>query len=395
MGQDIAETKLGSPVTMAYELLTASSENTIYNSKADLWSIGIVYYQLLFGQPPFIGFSTQQHLADIKAKANGNLCWPKDISTESKDILTRILVTDPNKRLDWDQFFNHKLFKIQLFKNPLHKVGSLQTMVDYQFKENCKNNKNTNNVKFMEDKDIIEYNNGKKINAILVDDTLTNDTINDLSPQMLLDNLYRYYSNYLESVNLLMYTAKLLYECAKREVYKAVKYHLMNAVVLLVKKGLALVNYNLDNLARGTNNMGISNSLQKEFMTTAYYAGLHHSFKLAKDNLENLMQFMITKCKKDDIKLKYITPVNSKQNYRIILNASLDSLSSVLKKFILNMSNCERDLKVARVLLDSCIEVEFKYGVYKVNTCIKKFTCNLVKQKVEGLDKNQLDKLVT
>ena len=40
----MAETKLGTPLTMAYEILTANSENSVYTSKADLWSVGIVYY---------------------------------------------------------------------------------------------------------------------------------------------------------------------------------------------------------------------------------------------------------------------------------------------------------------------------------------------------------------
>ena len=40
----MAETKLGTPLTMAYEILTSNSENFTYTSKADLWSVGIVYY---------------------------------------------------------------------------------------------------------------------------------------------------------------------------------------------------------------------------------------------------------------------------------------------------------------------------------------------------------------
>lgn len=43
-GQEMAETKLGTPLTMAYEILTANSENSVYTSKADLWSVGVVYY---------------------------------------------------------------------------------------------------------------------------------------------------------------------------------------------------------------------------------------------------------------------------------------------------------------------------------------------------------------
>lgn len=43
-GHDMTSTKLGTPLTMAYEILTSTSDDYMYNSKADLWSIGVVYY---------------------------------------------------------------------------------------------------------------------------------------------------------------------------------------------------------------------------------------------------------------------------------------------------------------------------------------------------------------
>lgn len=45
----MAKTKLGSKFTMAPEVM----QTLPYDFKADLWSIGIVYYQLLFGNFPF------------------------------------------------------------------------------------------------------------------------------------------------------------------------------------------------------------------------------------------------------------------------------------------------------------------------------------------------------
>ena len=109
-GYEMAETKLGTPLTMAYEVLCPESEHSTYNAKADLWSVGVVYYQLLFGETPFFGFTMPDLIKDIKKKANGNLKYPRPISAESKDLIDRILRTNPDDRMDWHTFFNHPLF---------------------------------------------------------------------------------------------------------------------------------------------------------------------------------------------------------------------------------------------------------------------------------------------
>ena len=43
-------TMLGSPLNMAPEILN----NEKYDSKVDVWSLGTVFYELLFGKPPFV-----------------------------------------------------------------------------------------------------------------------------------------------------------------------------------------------------------------------------------------------------------------------------------------------------------------------------------------------------
>jgi serine/threonine protein kinase len=50
-GVETTRTRLGTPITMAPELLM--HKDTSYSNKADLWSIGVVFYQLLFGVNPF------------------------------------------------------------------------------------------------------------------------------------------------------------------------------------------------------------------------------------------------------------------------------------------------------------------------------------------------------
>lgn len=49
-------------------------------------------------------------IKDIKSKVN-NLSFPLIISNESKDLIQRLLKTNPKERIDWHEFFNHPLFE--------------------------------------------------------------------------------------------------------------------------------------------------------------------------------------------------------------------------------------------------------------------------------------------
>ena len=48
-------------------------------------------------------------IKDIKIKSK-NLKFPKKISNESKDLIRRLLKTNPKEWIDWHEFFNHPLF---------------------------------------------------------------------------------------------------------------------------------------------------------------------------------------------------------------------------------------------------------------------------------------------
>mgnify|MGYP002715426607 CR=1 FL=1 len=107
-GHDVAKTIVGTYLTMAPELLVSSGESE-YTSKSDLWSLGVVYYQILFGEPPYFGLTPNEIYHDIKRKSAG-LALPHRVSPASQDLLARLLRMDPAERIDWCEFFAHELF---------------------------------------------------------------------------------------------------------------------------------------------------------------------------------------------------------------------------------------------------------------------------------------------
>lgn len=61
---NLTNTMLGSPLNMAPEVLNSQS----YDNKADIWSVGTCFYELLFGKPPYTAGNMVDLLKNIKNK---------------------------------------------------------------------------------------------------------------------------------------------------------------------------------------------------------------------------------------------------------------------------------------------------------------------------------------
>lgn len=60
----MARTFVGTPIYMSPQVLNQKQ----YTSKTDVWSLGVMYYELLFGKLPFSGFSEQDLYRNIMGK---------------------------------------------------------------------------------------------------------------------------------------------------------------------------------------------------------------------------------------------------------------------------------------------------------------------------------------
>lgn len=95
----------GSPYYVAPEVLDRKYNRTGRVWKAaDMWSMGVIIYLLVTGFPPFNGDSQHQIFARIK---RGKYRTKDYLSTECKDLIAKLLIKDPTKRLTAEQALSH------------------------------------------------------------------------------------------------------------------------------------------------------------------------------------------------------------------------------------------------------------------------------------------------
>ena len=75
-----------------------------YTNKCDMWSIGVILYILLSGNPPFNGRSDQEIISKVR-KGNWDFhgaIW-QEISNEARDLIKKLILKNPNERLTAEQ----------------------------------------------------------------------------------------------------------------------------------------------------------------------------------------------------------------------------------------------------------------------------------------------------
>ena len=136
-GKTMTTTGCGTPIYMAPEV----AEGKAYNSLVDMWSIGVTFYEMLFGGFPFNGNDAADIARKGKYYGGNNLKIPQHInrvSPECEDILKKMLTYNPNQRISWQAFFKHRLFddnkrqKEQTY-NPLGSTMAFATKTNNRF----------------------------------------------------------------------------------------------------------------------------------------------------------------------------------------------------------------------------------------------------------------------
>uniref|UniRef100_A0A1D1XU07 non-specific serine/threonine protein kinase n=1 Tax=Anthurium amnicola TaxID=1678845 RepID=A0A1D1XU07_9ARAE len=94
----------GTPLYMAPELVREQP----YNHTVDLWSLGVILYELFVGQPPFY---TNSVYALVRHIIKDPVKYPEDMSANFQSFLKGLLNKVPQNRLTWPALLEHPFVK--------------------------------------------------------------------------------------------------------------------------------------------------------------------------------------------------------------------------------------------------------------------------------------------
>ena len=86
-------------------------ENQPYSLKSDIWSLGTIIYYMLFKEYPYNGDGDV--LDEIKKGKKFKSCNDKLLN----DLISKMLVYNPEKRISWEEYFSDNFFKTEKKKN--------------------------------------------------------------------------------------------------------------------------------------------------------------------------------------------------------------------------------------------------------------------------------------
>ena len=98
-------TSMGTFQTMAPEILEGKKN---YDNKCDLWSIGIIIYQLFFKEYPYKGTPVAIY---NQIKEFGKKLLKKTKNDKLDNLIDSLLIREPEKRINYEEYFNHPFFK--------------------------------------------------------------------------------------------------------------------------------------------------------------------------------------------------------------------------------------------------------------------------------------------
>ncbi|CAF1608588.1 unnamed protein product [Rotaria sp. Silwood1] len=118
----------GTLLYMAPEILSSHP----YDNRVDLWSMGIILYECLFGRPPFIFSCVDELIEEIKSNVPIEIPNDARISSECRNLLEGLLQRDPNRRISFRDFFRHPFIFTDLSSQIIRADDLYQKSITYE-----------------------------------------------------------------------------------------------------------------------------------------------------------------------------------------------------------------------------------------------------------------------
>ena len=100
-----------------------------YDEKCDIWSCGVIMYILLSGRPPFGGDSDKEIMDKVATGKYDLEESPFDKLSESgKDLIRKLLIMDPKKRISAQEALAHPWFKENRSKELFNRIKDESTL---------------------------------------------------------------------------------------------------------------------------------------------------------------------------------------------------------------------------------------------------------------------------
>lgn len=104
----------GSLLYMAPEKLL----NQKFNAKVDLWSVGIIMYECLFGRPPYMNLTTKGIIDLMSKRMPIEFPVNINISNSCENLIKKLLKFDPNERIEFEEFFKDEFIDLIHIASP-------------------------------------------------------------------------------------------------------------------------------------------------------------------------------------------------------------------------------------------------------------------------------------
>ena len=156
---ELLRTPCGSPCYASPEMVAGKKYNGI---KIDIWSTGIILYAMLCGYLPFEDKKNEKLFDKI---LECKIEYPDFLSEESKDLIKKILVREPEKRITIPEIKKHKFYlKGKKLFNEIFTIKQIDEINEKNNNENKKNEENKQNIEKEENIDDKENKDENKEN---------------------------------------------------------------------------------------------------------------------------------------------------------------------------------------------------------------------------------------